>query len=293
MMKGIVFMIAAMMQMFAEEPLKEETIFDLEFDEIEIPDGGRCQVQFYITPLDGFDAVGVDWGDGTVQDWPSSQYTMWHNWTTPGKYRVKLDRRLKWFRFTECWTTAESRTYASRPLLRPIQWGDYVESANGTYAGWNSTREGRGIRGPVIPWGKSIKTTFCCYERDKYLTGTFPKWGPKVTDCTGTYQYCTGLGGEIPEWPAKATAGDSCYTATGATGVIPAWPETMTSARMCYQECAGLTGAWTDDPALLMPERMNGQQGLVTDHDHVVKDASDAIRALFYEDWGGTRARPE
>ena len=42
MMKGIVFMIAAMMQMFAEEPLKEETIFDLEFDEIEIPDGGRC-----------------------------------------------------------------------------------------------------------------------------------------------------------------------------------------------------------------------------------------------------------
>jgi len=25
----------------------------------------------------------------------------------------------------------------------------------------------------------------------------------------------------------------------------------------------------------------------------VVKDASDALLALFYEDWGGTRAKPE
>ncbi|MBQ3747759.1 MAG: hypothetical protein II863_10175 [Kiritimatiellae bacterium] len=61
-------MIAAMMQVFACEPLKEETIFDIEFDEIEIPEGGQCQVQFYITPRAGFDAVGVDWGDGNRQD---------------------------------------------------------------------------------------------------------------------------------------------------------------------------------------------------------------------------------
>ena len=47
------------------------------------------------------------------------------------------------------------------------------------------------------------------------------------------------------------------------------------------------------DPVLLMPESMNGQQGAVTDHDDVVKDASDALRALFYEEWGGTRTRPE
>ena len=80
---------------------------------------------------------------------------------------------------------------------------------------------------------------------------------------------------------------------TGVTGTIPAWPETMTRARMCYQDCKGLTGAWTDEPELLMPDRMNGQEGLVTDHDDVVKDASDALRALFYEDWGGTRAKPE
>ena len=286
-------MIAAMMQVFACEPLKEETIFDIEFDEIEIPEGGQCQVQFYITPRAGFDAVGVDWGDGNRQDWPKSQYTMWHNWTATGKYRVKFDKRLKWFRFTECWTSANGRTYGSRPLLRPIQWGDFVESAQGTYCGWTGTREGRGIRGGIIPWGKSITTTFCCYERNPNLTGPFPKWGPSVKVCDGTYQYCSGLGGRIPPWPKDAESCDQCYMNTGAAGEIPAWPETMTSARMCYQDCKSLTGAWTDDPELLMPDRMNGQEGMVTNHDDVVKDASDELRALFYEDWGGTRVRPE
>ena len=32
---------------------------------------------------------------------------------------------------------------------------------------------------------------------------------------------------------------------------------------------------------------------LVTDNDDVVKDSGDALRALFYEDWGGTRVKPE
>ena len=131
------------------------------------------------------------------------------------------------------------------------------------------------------------------YERNPNLTGPIPKWGPSVTECDGTYQYCSGLGGAIPPWPKNAVTCDQCYMNTGVTGTIPAWPETMTRARMCYQDCKGLTGAWTDDPELLMPDRMNGQEGLVTDHDDVVKDASDALRALFYEDWGGTRAKPE
>ncbi|MBR2939891.1 MAG: hypothetical protein IKC14_01120, partial [Kiritimatiellae bacterium] len=134
-MKGVLVMMAAMMQLFAGEPLKEYTVFDLDFDEIEVPDGGYCQIQFYITPRAGFDAVGVDWGDGNVQDWPRSQYTMYHNWTAPGHYRVRLDKRLKWFRFTNCWTVKDGRTYSARPLLRPVQWGDFVESAQGTYCG--------------------------------------------------------------------------------------------------------------------------------------------------------------
>ena len=285
-------MTAALMQMFASGPFKEETIFDMEFDEIEIPAGGRCQVQFYITPRDGFDAVGVDWGDGTIQDWPKSQYTMRHDWTAPGKYRVKLDKRLKWFRFVESWTSANGISCTSRPLLRPVQWGDFVESAEGTYCGWTGTREGRGIRGGIIPWGKSIKTTYCCYERNPNLTGPFPKWGPSVTVCDGTYLHCSGLGGKIPPWPEKAVSCDQCYEGTGAAGSIPAWPPSMTRARMCYRGCKGLSGAWSDDPGLLMPDRMNGREGSVTDHDDVAKDAGDALRALFYEDWGGTRARP-
>ncbi len=286
-------MIAAMMQMFAVEPMKEETIFDIEFDDVEIPDGGQCQVQFYITTLDGYDAVGVDWGDGTTQDWPESQYTMWHNWTAPGRYRVKFDGRLGWFRFVECWTSANGRTYASRPLLMPVQWGDFVESAQGTYCYWNGTREGRGLRGDVIPWGRSIKTAHCCYQGCRNLTGTFQKWGPSITNCTGVYDGCTGLSGPLPAWPKGATSGNQCYQDTGATGTIPAWPETMTSARYCYKGCTGLTGAWTDDPVLLMPDRMNGQQGLTTDHDDVVTGAGEGLRALFYEDWGGTKVRPE
>ena len=206
---------------------------------------------------------------------------------------MRLDKRLKWFRFTNCWTVKDGRTYSARPLLRPVQWGDFVESAQGTYCGMTGSREGRGIQGGIIPWGKSIRSTFCCYERNPNLTGPIPKWGPSVTECDGTYQYCSGLGGAIPPWPKNAVTCDQCYMNTGVTGTIPAWPETMTRARMCYQDCKGLTGAWTDDPELLMPDRMNGQEGLVTDHDDVVKDASDALRALFYEDWGGTRAKPE
>ena len=61
---------------------------------------------------------------------------------------------------------------------------------------------------------------------------------------------------------------------------------------LCFKGCAGLTGAWTDDPALLMPAAMDGWQGTTTAHDEAVAEAGDGLRALFYADWGGTRARP-
>ena len=284
-------MIAAIMQAFsAPEEWKEETIFDIEFTEAHIPDGAYCQVQFNFSALDGSDSIGIDWGDGTTQEWPKSQTLLAHNWETLGRYRVRFDRRLKWFRFTDAYALDKATggyRGVVRPFVYPIQWGDWVESAQGTYCGWS------GVRGRVIPWGKSIKTTYCCYERCANITGPFPKWGPSVTDCTGTYQYASGLEGPVPPWPKNATTGSQCYLNTGAAGTIPAWPETMTAARMCYQGCTGLTGAWTDDPVLLMPDRMNGQEGRVTDHDDVVKDAGESLRALFYEDWGGTKVRPE
>ena len=87
-------MTAVMAQMFAgREPLNEETAFDIEFTDEHIADGIYCQVQFEITPRAGFDAVGVDWGDGTKQDWPKASRTMAHNWSARGRYRVRFDSR--------------------------------------------------------------------------------------------------------------------------------------------------------------------------------------------------------
>ena len=282
-------MTAVMAQMFAgREPLNEETAFDIEFTDEHIVDGIYCQVQFEITPRAGFDAVGVDWGDGTKQDWPKASRTMAHNWSARGRYRVRLDRRLKWFRFTTAYAiyTGTSNVRAVvRPYVEPVAWGDFVESAQGTYCGW------RGLRGKVPKWGKSITTAFCCYQGGTNLTGGFPKWGPSFTDCTGVYDGCSGLGGTLPPWPKEMAKCDQCYQNTLAEGAIPAWPANVESGRMCYKGCAALVGAWTDDPLLLMPETMNGQEGYVTDHDDVVSGTGEALRALFYEDWGGTKIR--
>lgn len=290
MMKGILQMIAAMMQMFAVEPWNEETIFDLEFTEEHIIDGVYCQVQFNFTPLDGNDSIGIDWGDGTTQEWPKTSTLLAHNWNTRGRYRVKFDKRLKWFRFTEAYavdsTTGNVRAIV-RPNVYPVQWGDYVESAKGTFCGW------RGCKGPIIPWGKSMKDAFCCYQYCTNVTGSFPKWGPSFTDCTGVYDGCTGLSGPIPAWPKNMVKCDQCYQKTGASGTIPAWPDSLTSARSCYKECTGLTGAWTEDPVLLMPDATDWHEGMITGHDDVVTGAGEGLRALFYEDWGGTKVRPE
>lgn len=282
-------MMAVLMHMFSgTQPMKEETIFDIEFTEEHIADGVYCQVQFSFTPLGGNDAIGVDWGDGTRQDWPKAQPLLAHNWDARGRYRVRFDRRLKWFRFTTAYAidAATGRIRATvRPLVYPLQWGDFVESANGTYCGW------RGVRGTVPKWGRSMKDAFCCYQYCEGLTGGFPKWGPSFTDCTGVYDGCTGMGGALPPWPKAMTKCDQCYKNTLAEGNIPAWSANVASGRSCYEGCAGLTGAWTDDPLLLMPETMSGQEGYVTDHDDVVAGTGDALRALFYEDWGGTKIR--
>ena len=148
-------------QMFAGSPVNEETVFDIEFTDEHIVDGVYCQVQFSFTPLEGNDAIGVDWGDGTKQDWPKASRTMAHNWSARGRYRVRFDKRLRWFRLTTAYAiyTGTSNVRAVvRPYVEPIMWGDFVESAQGTYCGWTGTREGRGIRGGIIPWGKSIQS---------------------------------------------------------------------------------------------------------------------------------------
>ena len=106
-------------QMFAGSPVNEETVFDIEFTDEHIVDGVYCQVQFSFTPLEGNDAIGVDWGDGIWRDWPKTQTLLAHNWDARGRYRVRFDRRLKWFRFTTAYaidaTTGRVRPAASAP----------------------------------------------------------------------------------------------------------------------------------------------------------------------------------
>ena len=81
----------------------------------------------------------------------------------------------------------------------------------------------------------------------------------------------------------------------GATGIIPKWPEAVKSVNYCYKGCTGLTGAWTDDPALLMPEeklRYSPDSNYYRCYD-VVTGCAEAVRGLFWDkNWGGTIPRP-
>lgn len=114
----------------------------------------------------------------------------------------------------------------------------------------------------ALRWGDSLLSTFYSFSGCKNLTGFIPRWPAKTKEADGTYRNCLGL-----------------------TGEIPAWGEKIIQAKYTYYNCPGLTGAWTDDAALLMPTK-------ITEHDDCVSGASDALRALFYEDWGGTREKP-
>ena len=87
-------MIAEMRQAFGTGKPREETVFDVEFTEEHVIDGVFCQVQFEVRPRAGFDAVGVDWGDGETMDWPATSRRMAHNWSDRGRFRVTLDARL-------------------------------------------------------------------------------------------------------------------------------------------------------------------------------------------------------
>ena len=151
-------MIGARTQMQTIRPFNPDTIFDISFVEYEIRDG-YCQIQFRFTLLPGHTSFTVDWGDGTVEQ--VSGYEAWHNYRSVGTFRVRLGPQLKWWRLWECYTvTADGRPLVSRPRIRPICWSDTLESCSGTYCGWSQSDHG-GVVGHVIPWGRSITSTFC------------------------------------------------------------------------------------------------------------------------------------
>ena len=120
----------------------------------------------------------------------------------------------------------------------------------------------------------------------------WPKSLKKICDHSsewyGVYWRCYAIKADkIPEWPEGLTSANGVYSGCrGITGKIPKWPANATQMSWTYNGCSLLTGAWTSDPAELMPTN-------ITSHGGCVSGASDALRALFYSDWGGTRTKEE
>lgn len=257
-------MTAARCQALGQRPVERESAFDMEIADYEVRDG-YCQLQMRATRREGCASLTVDWGDGTRDE--QSDWVLWHNYDRPGRYTVRLGQSVRWWRLWDCRTvTAESRVLLSRPAIFPKCWSDWLESCEGTYCGWSDPDHG-GVQGEVIPWGRSVTSTFCCYQFCFDLTGGFVPWTPMVADATGTYDRCRGLSGRVPRWgenivkvaqcycdcpgakgkflpwPSRCTDFMSCYAnATGMYGEIPAWPECAENLDSTFSGCTGATG---------------------------------------------------
>ncbi len=229
-----------------ERPWEDASVFELTLADYEVGDG-YCQLQCESRRRAGFDAVRVDWGDGTVKSYTGS--TVWHNYRAPGKYRVSFGREFAWWRLWEAYTvTAAGRMLISRPRIRPVCWSDFLESCEGTYCGWSNSDHG-GVVGPVIPWGRSIRSTFCCYQCCVDLTGRVPEWTDATEDATGTFDRCRGLSGCVPRWGKNIREVNQCYAfCAGLSGAIPKWPKNCRTFNSCYEGATGLSGSVPEWP---------------------------------------------
>lgn len=308
-----------------------ETAFELSLIDGEVGPRG-CQLALWARRRDDEPAFTVDWGDGTrLQITTAGQTTIFHNYMAAGTYVVRFDRGLAWFRLVDAYALSDDGPMICRPNVRPLRWGDRVQSGTATYAYWTRWyADGKGVWGTPPPWGGEMEDAVSCYAGSKSLaghpqpwpasmtrcascymgtsvTGRMPCWTSGMTDIGGCYSMATGVTGRIPPWPPSVEAIDHVYE--GATGIdeqpippvphtvtsmdgafaenprfvgdIPPWPPDLEWANETYHGCTGLTGAWTDDPALLMPAGAH--------HLRTVEDASPELRALFDAEWGGTR----
>ena len=253
-------MIAEMRQAFGTGKPREETVFDVEFTEEHVIDGVFCQVQFEVRPRDGAQLVRSRALPREARRPP--RLVQAHD----GIRRRRGDRR-----------GARNRAPVDRSRavgrLRGVGRGDVLRLARppGDGARVGAFDEGRPVLLPAV------------LQPD----GRLPEMGSVLHGLHGGVRRVRGS-----FRPASAVAEGGDLVRPVLQGDWTAWPATMATARMCFKGCAGLTGAWTDDPALLMPDAMNGWQGTTTAHDEAVAEAGDGLRALFYADWGGTRARP-
>lgn len=116
------------------------------------------------------------------------------------------------------------------------------------------------------------------------------QWGCDVLSAAATYSYWNGsrygtrgVYGEPIKWGDSMRNLYFCYGySPNIVGTIPAWPSDMQNAECVYYNCNGLTGAWTDDAAQLMP-------ATCAEHEDAVAGTGTTLRQLFTEDWGGTK----
>ena len=255
--------------MHCVDGLRRETVYEFTLHDWEVLDG-YCQIQLYSRRRADLSSFRVDWGDGTVDTVTAlSQRPLWHNYTRTGTFRVVFDEGLAWFRLVDCFAVdSRRRVYVVRPDVHPVQWGDFVESAEGSYCGWNGDLHGNtGAWGVPPPWGRSITDVTGCYSYSRHIAGRIPPWTNRIAKAMNCYQQtgvsgvvprwprsmvepggcydgATGMHGRIPPWPEGATVCDACYRGNpNVFGPVPPWPETVTSTQRCYQDCPNVTGA--------------------------------------------------
>lgn len=236
---------AARCQFFGLRPVADTTVVDVTIEEDEI-DGGRCELHIDLKRRAGMSFVTMDWGDGTVE--AVGGFSPAHSYTRPGVFTLRIGSEAKWFRVMACYTfDGSGKRWISRPRMMLRRWGDWIESAEGSFCGWSNSRHG-GLVGRVPPWGRSTSTTRCCYEACTDIEGAFPEWTDAVADATGTFQE-SSLSGRVPRWGANITLARYCYSnCPGASGPVPAWPAGCTEFAVCYRNCAALTGAVPEWP---------------------------------------------
>ena len=109
------------------------------------------------------------------------------------------------------------------------------------------------------------------------------------------YANCPNAVGPFVAWPERCVEFGYCYeNCTGLSGPLPPWPETAEDLTNAYPGCTGLTGAWTTDPAELMPMekvRYAPDSDFYRCYD-CVEDASEALRSIFWDSWGGDIPQP-
>ena len=269
---------ALLQQMEGVESFCPESTFDIEFVDYEIKDG-YCQIQIQFKLRDGFETCRIDWGDGEPTK-ASPTATAWHNYSNAGRYRVRIGEGAKWWRLWNGYTVdSKGKVYVSRPQVFPRRWGDFLESASGTYCGWSDDDHG-GVQGPLPPWGKSMTSVFCCWQYCRDVTGGFPAWTDAITDATGAFDHCGKLAGKVPEWGRNIVKASQTYSdCPGATGPFPAWPRGLTECAKCYKNATGMRGeipAWPSGAGDISScfEGATGARGIIPAWPECVTDVS-------------------